>query len=70
MERCERCGTEVQGLTTASWFNEQMICLDCDEKEHAHPDIERAKAAERKACARGDFNFRGLGLPPDLQVKK
>ena len=50
-----------------SLFNEQMICIACIATEQAHPRFDEAVAAEEAAVRRGDFNFPGIGLPPDLQ---
>jgi hypothetical protein len=43
------------------------LCLDCKKKEEAHPAYERARKAEQDAVRRGDRNFPGIGLPPDLR---
>lgn len=69
---CDRCGNDTN-YHTLSYFNEDDICLSCEEKEVAHPDYEKAKAAEEKAQAdfvrRGKpMNFCGIGLPADLEV--
>ena len=50
-----------------SFLCEQLCCVPCLLKERAHPQFPRAVAAEEQAVRRGDFNFRGIGLPPDLQ---
>ena len=63
---CERCGKETI-MYTVSMFNTQEICTECMEKEQAHPDYERAVAADRAACMSGDYNFCGIGLPADLR---
>lgn len=64
--KCERCGRESSTLT-GSWFNEQMICPQCDYLEHEHPLIEEAKRVERQQCLNGNYNFQGIGLPEDLK---
>lgn len=67
---CERCGGETSAFTT-SFFNTQVICLErCYVAERAHPDFERAHRVETEAVKRGDFNFPGIGLPPDLVVER
>jgi len=48
-----------------SYFNTDMICIECEEKEKAHPKYPEAKAAEAEAIAKGDYNFHGIGLPPE-----
>lgn len=63
---CERCYTETLGHTM-SMFNTQTICFDCKDVEQKHPDYERACRIEAEHVARGDYNFRGVGLPADLR---
>lgn len=63
---CQRCHKPT-GTTTGSYFNEQMICLECEAKEKAHPQYEAARAAELQAVKGGNYNFPGIGLPPDLR---
>lgn len=67
---CRRCGadTRIAGGTT-SYFNTDWICVDCHALEQAHPAFPAAKAAEAAAVAAGDFNFAGVGCPPDLYLK-
>ena len=52
-----------------SYFNTQMICETCETKEIAHPKYKEAREAENKAVRYGDYNFAGIGLPADLEVK-
>lgn len=49
-----------------SFFNTEMICLDCNEKEELHPDYWRAKEVESKEVSKGNYNFKGIGKPKDL----
>lgn len=63
---CDRCGVELTGVHRMSFFNTDMCCLDCLEKEKQHPDYQRAKAEELAAVQRGDYNFPGIGKPEDL----
>lgn len=64
---CQRCGRETTSHT-GSYFNTQQICLDpCAEREREHPMFEEARRVETEHCARGDFNFPGIGLPADLR---
>ena len=65
MSNCERCDSETN-KTTMSWFNTQMICEPCDEKELSHKDIEKAKAKELEQVKQGNYNYEGIGLPSDL----
>jgi hypothetical protein len=59
--RCDRCGKETQ-TQTMSWFNTDMICMECSDAESKRPDFQKAKAAERQAVLNGDYNFPGIGL--------
>ena len=65
MTRCDRCSTDVD-VTTMSYFNEEIICMDCDEKERKHPKFKEALEADQEAVRKGDFNFPGIGKPSDL----
>ena len=65
MSTCERCNSETT-TTTMSWFNTQMICKPCDEKELSHKDIEKAKAKELEQVKQRNYNYEGIGLPSDL----
>ena len=59
---CERCGCENPSYLTGSWFNAEMICEQCDAAA-----FDAARAAEEAAVRRGEFNYPGIGLPPDLR---
>lgn len=58
---CERCGTEAR-VTIMSMFNTQVICMSCKEVERKHPRYEEAVQRELEECAKGNFNFEGIGL--------
>ena len=62
---CHRCG-KASGSHTGSYFNVELICPSCDDRERAHPLFEKAREAETAACLAGDFNFPGIGKPADL----
>ena len=64
---CDRCGDPSPGITKMSWFNMDTICMPCVEIEKAHPQFEEAKEKERQECLSGNMNYRGIGLPKDLQ---
>ena len=49
-----------------SWFNKEMICNECSEKEKQHKMFKTALQAVEDAEARGDENYSGIGLPDDL----
>jgi len=63
--RCHRC-KEATPSTMMSRFNTEMICMDCDDKERAHPMYAEAAAKELAAVKRGEMNFPGIGKPEDL----
>jgi len=58
--RCHRCGKESL-IHTMSRFNTDLICMECEEAEHAHPRYQEAVETEAAACRRGDYNFPGIG---------
>lgn len=62
---CDRCG-KATGIFKMSWFNMDMICPDCDEKEVNHPDYDKARKADTEAVKQGEYNFPGIGKPADL----
>jgi hypothetical protein len=49
-----------------SWFNTQMICPRCQKIESRHPKFEEAKRRESAQVKAGNMNYRGIGLPQDL----
>lgn len=59
---CQRCGKETN-MHTMSWFNTDYICMECNDKEEAHPDIELAKDVEVAHTKAGNFNYPGIGFP-------
>lgn len=63
---CDRCGGSLKTRTTST-FNTQTICMGCKRKEEVHPSYEHAQKAEQAAVKRGNYNFPGVGLPPDLR---
>lgn len=63
---CERCNDKMNRYTM-SYFNTQLICTSCQEKEKSHPLYEKAREVERKQCELGNYNFSGIGLPEDLK---
>ena len=67
-EHCDRCRARTN-ITTMSWFNTDVICLECSEAEKAHPDYDKARDAEEAAVRSGNLNFAGVGLPEELRVK-
>lgn len=62
---CDRCGKETR-VHAMSYFNEDVLCRACIEKERAHPAFEEARRVEGEHVKRGEYNFRGVGKPADL----
>jgi hypothetical protein len=63
---CDRCSTQPSTLV-GSYFNEDMLCKTCLEKEVNHPLYEEAKRKEIEEVFKGNLNFKGIGLPDDLK---
>ena len=57
---CARCGG-IAKFVKMSWFNTQMICVNCQKVEERDPRYKQAKEAERQALKMGNYNFRGIG---------
>lgn len=57
---CHRCGKESM-IYTMSRFDTDLICMECEEAERAHPRYKEAVEAEAAACRRGNYNFPGIG---------
>lgn len=62
---CMRCH-KPSDIFTMSRFNTDRICLDCQKKEKAHKDYQKAVEAEAEQVRRGNYNFIGIGKPADL----
>ncbi len=66
--KCDRCRQETS-VTIVSMFNTDTLCLDCKKREEQHPNYAQARQAEHRAVLAGNFNFPGIGLPPDLSPR-
>ena len=64
--KCDRCN-EQTNVQTMSRFNTQMICMNCETIEKAHPDYEEARDKEMEQVKAGNRNYEGIGLPDDLK---
>ncbi len=62
---CDRCSRSTN-VITCSYFNTEMICMKCKEKEKAHSKYEEAVKVEREHVLKGNMNFPGIGKPNDL----
>lgn len=58
---CDRCGAELK-VRIMSMFNEDVICMECKEKETKHPDYEKARDADMAEIRKGNYNFKGIGM--------
>lgn len=63
---CERCGKKMD-LSIGSRFNTQQICMDCAEAEKKHPLYGLARDVEQEYVKQGEYNYEGIGLPPDIK---
>ena len=59
--QCHRCGSCASGHIM-SMYNDELICLDCNDAEMKRPDYKQACEAELEALKSGDYNFKGSGL--------
>ncbi len=64
---CDRCG-EPMSVSTMSRFNQDQICMPCEEGERRHPEYEAARAAEDAEVQKGNMNFPGVGAPADIRL--
>lgn len=58
---CDRCGAELTARIQ-SMYNEDLICMDCKQKETERADYREAVEAENEAVKRGERNFKGKGF--------
>lgn len=56
---CSRCHKELTSRIM-SRFNEDVICIDCSEKEKEHPLYKDAVEAELAEVKLGNYNYKGL----------
>ena len=47
-------------------FNQDVICMECKDKESAHPKYEEARKRDLQEIKNGNRNFKGIGKPEDL----
>jgi hypothetical protein len=58
---CDRCGAELK-VRIMSMFNEDVICMECKEKETQREDYAYARDVEMEEVRKGNYNFKGVGL--------
>jgi hypothetical protein len=65
-EACARCGVSPMRVSIMSRFNLDTICPRCEAREKRHPQYAEAARIEEAAVRAGNYNFQGVGAPPDL----
>ncbi len=68
-EICDRC-RRPRGRNIISMFTDQRICPECAITERGHPKFHEAEDRQKKEIMAGNFNFPGIGLPLELEVKR
>ena len=61
-KQCDRCGSSLNSGRIMSMFNEDVICMECKDKETKHPKYEAATRADIEAIKSGNRNFKGIGF--------
>ena len=56
---CDRCGNPTR-VTTGSWLNTEMICMECSENEKQEPEYLVARKREMEEVRKGNLNYGGL----------
>lgn len=64
--KCDRCQKEDCKSVRMSFFNTQMLCPECEDKERHHPMYQKAKDIEMMHVKQGNYNFVGIGCPEEL----
>ena len=64
--KCGRC-KEKTNTYIMSFFNTDMLCPDCADKERKHPLYEKAREVELAKVRAGIRDYKGIGLPDDLR---
>jgi hypothetical protein len=64
-ENCDRCNKPTNGTTIMSMYNEQVICMECKDKERGRADYKDAVNADIAEIKKGNHNFEGIGLKDD-----
>jgi hypothetical protein len=64
--KCQRCGVK-SNASTMSWFNTDLICMDCADKEKNHPKYQEAKDRENEEVQKGNLNYEGIGFDAEYQ---
>ncbi len=62
VENCDRCGKPLNGCRIMSMYNQDVLCMDCKDKETQREDYSKAVEADHEQIRRGNYNFEGIGL--------
>lgn len=65
-EKCDRCFKKA-AIKIMSMFNEDIICMECKDKETKHPKYAEARQVEETMVKNGNTRFKGIGKPEDLK---
>ena len=60
MKHCDRCGGDLTKGRIMSAFSQEVICMDCKDKEKQDKDYKKAVDADIEQIKQGNFNFRGI----------
>ena len=58
---CHRCGAKSD-VHIMSMYNEQLICMECKDKETKRDDYDKAVRADHEQIRQGNYNFKGIGF--------
>jgi hypothetical protein len=59
-QNCDRCGGDLTKDRTMSAFSQEVICMDCKDKEKQDPGYKRAVDADIEQIKQGYYNFSGI----------
>ena len=62
VQNCDRCGKLLNGCRIMSMYNQDVLCMDCKDKETQREDYSKAVEADHAEIRRGNYNFAGIGL--------
>ena len=64
---CDRCGQSLDGGQIMSMYNEDVLCLNCKEKEKHFDDYALASETEYQEVKNGNYNFKGIGFSKEVK---
>ena len=61
---CSRCGKLLSQGWTVSYFNTDVICLECKDEEKTFPEYRHAVTTEKREIVENkNYSYEGIGLP-------